>query len=39
MGIMYLLLKNKKSAIKPEKTKTTPPKTTEIIKNTQKKVE
>lgn len=39
IGIIYLVLKNKKSEIKPQKIKTKPPKTTEIIKNTQKKVE
>lgn len=39
IGIINLALKNKKSEIKPEKIKTTLPKTTEIIRNTQKKVE
>ncbi len=39
IGIIYVLLKNKKSEMKSEKIKITLPKTTEIIRKTQKKVE
>ena len=39
MGIINLLLKNKKSAMKTEKIKIKPPKRTEISRNAQKKVE